>query len=183
MWRTFKKCKEYFSTINNLLCDGKIIWRLKSFNWMPSTSSNSPPVPSTLRNKKSIRDIFHSKSVQEHKPLSDALVIPQITPYCCFQEAAPTIPKRKGVDLESEPRLQAISSGGRGLDGWGRLVSSGAVLGKRVSGRLKLKHTTETRTFQWSLLLPLPTRAENRASDLSRKVVCFGQYKHPSWFQ
>ncbi len=53
--------------------------KMKSFNWMPSTSSNPFPVLWGTRRAS------ESKSGQEHKPLSNALVIPQITPYCCLR--------------------------------------------------------------------------------------------------
>ncbi len=93
MWRIFKKSKEYCSTINNLLCVGKVLWILKSFNWMPSTSSKLFPILWGTRRR--IRDIFHCRSGQEHKPLSDALAIEPITLYCCLRTLHPTAQRER----------------------------------------------------------------------------------------
>ncbi len=60
---------------------------------MPSTSSKLFPILWGTRRR--IRDIFHCRSGQEHKPLSDALAIEPITLYCCLRTLHPTAQRER----------------------------------------------------------------------------------------
>ncbi|KAF4094752.1 hypothetical protein G5714_023830 [Onychostoma macrolepis] len=71
------------------------------------------PVCTAARVQEKLADSHKSKcSRTDHKARSLTVTAKNIEH---LWEVAPTIPKRKGVDLEPEQGLRAISSGGRGL--------------------------------------------------------------------